>query len=396
MRMLKDLINVCFLVLGHLFPRSRRKIVFGAWNGNSYSDNPKFLFEFFFAHPEFRIVWIGNKAVRSTLPPLPSHASFAVRHSPLGFWHALTAKTWVFSHSTNDIALVAIWGRALLLDTCHGVALKQVGEMCSSAARKQDCFLERLLKNKTYLAMPSAWQSRNTLAGFPGLFQTPTLPFGSTTLDFVLSRKNDDGFRNGLRRKFAETFGLPPDKKWIVYAPTFRHLSENNFSFRELPETDRTKLANVLDETGAVIVEKLHPSRLANAVPGRDDRVFSLSGPDARTLEPHELWIAADAMISDYSSCVVPAFLLGRPVIHFVYDYEYYTKEDTGLVADLEDIRFGAIARNLDELLDCLAHLNRAANQCGKRARELIEYEDGKACDKYLRFIESSHHLDIR
>ena len=395
MRTFKNLINLGFLVLGHLFLRSRSKIVFGAWHGNSYSDNPKFLFEFFFAHPEFRIVWIGNKAVRSTLPSLPPHASFAVRHSPLGLWHALTAKTWVFSHSTNDVALVAIWGRALLLDTCHGVALKQVGNMCPSAIQKTSGILERLLKNKTYLAMPSAWQSRNTLAGFPGLFQTPTLPFGSTSLDFVLSRKNDASFRNNLRKQFAETFGLPPDKKWIVYAPTFRHLSENNFSFRELSETDRAKLANVLDETGAVIVEKLHPNRLANAVPGRDDRVLSLSGPDARTLEPHELWIAADAMISDYSSCVVPAFLLGKPVIHFVYDYDYYTKEDTGLVADLDDIRFGVVAKTFDELCDALSRLDEARNQCGKRARDLIEYEDGHACEKYIDFIRTRHRIAV-
>ena len=393
MRTIKNLINIAFLAFGHLFPRSRKKIVFGAWHGNSYSDNPKFLFEFFFGHPEFRIVWIGGKAVRSTLPALPPHASFAARHSLLGLWHALTAKTWVFSHSTNDIALVAIWGRALLIDTCHGVALKQVGEMCPSAVRKNSGFLERLLKNKIQLAMPSAWQSRNTLAGFPGLFQTPTLPFGSTTLDFVLSHKTDAAFRNNLRNKFAETFGLPSDKKWIVYAPTFRHLSEKNFSFRELTETDRMKLEKVLDETGTVIVEKLHPNRLANAIAVQDDRVFSISGPEARTLEPHELWIAVDAMISDYSSCVVPAFLLGKPIIHFVYDYDYYTKEDTGLIADLEDIRFGAIARNLDELLDCLAHLDRTANRCGKHARELIEYEDGTACDKYLAFIRKRHGL---
>lgn len=393
MRTIKNLVNLFFLLLGHLFLRSRRKIVFGAWNGNSYSDNPKFLFEFFFAHPEFRIVWIGNKAVRSTLPPLPPHASFAVRHSPLGLWHALTAKTWLFSHSTNDIALIAIWGRALLIDTAHGVGLKQVGAMCPSWKNSKPEPLSRLLKNTVHLAMPSAWQSRNTLAGFPDLFAEPTLPFGSTTIDFVLAHKDDALFRKCLRKQFSKTFGLPPDKKWIVYAPTFRHLSDKNFSFSELGNSERKALESRLGSIGAIIVEKLHPGRIGNATAVNSGSVFSIKGPAARTLEPHALWIAADAMISDYSSCVVPTFLLGKPVIHFVYDYEYYTKEDTGLVADLEDIRFGAIARNLDELLDCLAHLDRAANQCGKRARELIEYEDGKACDKYLAFIRKRHRL---
>lgn len=395
MRMLKDLINVCFLVLGHLFPRSRRKIVFGAWNGNSYSDNPKFLFEFFFAHPEFRIVWIGNKAVRSTLPPMPSHASFAVRHSPLGLWHALTAKTWVFSHSTNDIALVAIWGRALLLDTCHGVALKQVGEMCPGWKKGNSSPLSSLLRNPPYLAMPSEWQSQNTLAGFPGSFKSPTLPFGSTTLDFILANKDNHALIASLRQKFATAFGLPSDRKWIVYAPTFRHLSEKNYSFRDASADERKKLDVVLDAIGAVMVEKLHPSRISGRNPESDGHVFSIAGPAAKTIEPHELWLAADAIVSDYSSCVVPFFLQGKPVFHFVYDYDYYTKEDTGLVADLDEIRFGVVAKTFDELCDAISRFDEARNQCGKRARDLIEYEDGHSCEKYLDFIRTRHRIAV-
>lgn len=395
MRMLKDLINIGFLVLGHLFPRSRQKIVFGAWNGNSYSDNPKFLFEFFFAHPEFRIVWIGNKSVRSTLPPLPPHASFAVRHSLLGLWHAFTAKTWVFSHSTNDIALVAIWGRALLLDTCHGVALKQVGEMCPGWKKGNSSPLSRLLRNPPYLAMPSEWQSQNTLAGFPGSFKSPTLPFGSTTLDFILANKDNAVLIASLRQKFVSAFGLPSDRKWIVYAPTFRHLSEKNYSFRDASADERRKLDAVLNAIGAVMVEKLHPNRITDQNPESDGHVFSIAGPAAKTIEPHELWLAADAIVSDYSSCVVPFFLQGKPVIHFVYDYDYYTKEDTGLVADLDDIRFGVVAKNFDELCNAISRFDEARNQCGKRARDLIEYEDGHSCEKYLDFIRTRHRTAV-
>lgn len=395
MRMLKDLINIGFLVLGHLFPRSRRKIVFGAWNGNSYSDNPKFLFEFFFAHPEFRIVWIGNKTVRSTLPPLPPRASFAVRHSLLGLWHAFTAKTWVFSHSTNDIALVAIWGRALLLDTCHGVALKQVGEMCPGWKKGNSSPLSRLLRNPPYLAMPSEWQSQNTLAGFPGSFKSPTLPFGSTTLDFILANKDNSALVASLRQKFVTAFGLPSDRKWIVYAPTFRHLSEKNYSFRDASASERKKLNAVLDAIGAVMVEKLHPNRISGQNQESDGHVFSVAGPAAKTIEPHELWLAADAIVSDYSSCVVPFFLQGKPVFHFVYDYDYYTKEDTGLVTDLDDIRFGVVAKTFDELCDAISRFDEARNRCGNRARDLIEYEDGHSCDKYLAFIRARHRIAV-
>lgn len=395
MRTIKNLINLAFLALGRLFPRSRTKIVFGAWHGNSYADNPKYLFEFFFKHPEFRIIWIGNKPVAKTLPALPSNASFAVRHSPIGLWHALTAKTWVFSHSPNDIALVAVWGNSLQIDTCHGVALKQVGEMCPDWKKPQAGILAGWLRNPSYLAMPSEWQSQNTLAGFPGLFKSPTLPFGSTTLDFILANKDNAAFVASLRQKFATAFGLPSDRKWIVYAPTFRHLSEKNYSFRDASAAERANLDAVLDTIGAVIVEKLHPNRISGQTPESDGHVFSIAGPAAKTIEPHELWLAADAIVSDYSSCVVPFFLQGKPVFHFVYDYDYYTKEDTGLVADLDDIRFGVVAKTFDELCDALSRFDEARNQCGKRARDLIEYEDGHSCEKYLDFIQTRHRIGV-
>ena len=177
-------------------------------------------------------------------------------------------------------------------------------------------------------------------------------------------------------------------RKWIVYAPTFRHLSEKNYSFRDASAGERKKLDAVLDTIGAVIVEKLHPNRITGLNPESDGHVFSIAGPAAKAIEPHELWLAADAIVSDYSSCVVPLF-------HFVYDYDYYTKEDTGLVADLDDIRFGVVAKTFDELCDELSRFDEARSQSGKRARDLIEYEDGHSCEKYLDFIRARHRIAV-
>lgn len=394
MRTLKNLINLCFLLLGHLFIRNKRKIVFGAWEGCSYSDNPKFLFEYFFDHQEWTIVWVGNKSTKTTIPKLPANASFAVRHSLLGIWHALTAKTWVFSHSPNDISIVALWGNALLIDTCHGVALKKVGESCPSFKKKHsmlDNFWRHIFSNKIYLAMPSKLQGENTIKSFPGLFQEPFLPFGSTTLDFIIHEKANIRLIKALRKKFAMLFNLPLDKKWIVYAPTFRHTTSVNFSFRSLPIDKSNRLSEILTKNNAIIIEKLHPDSITDAPAIQCDNIFAISGPAAKLLEPHELWLSADAIISDYSSAVIPFYLQSKPVIHFAYDYDFYVNQDTGLIADLSDIRFGLIAPNFDELCGLLSNIDTARNNCGKMAPQLIEYEIGDACNQYLNFI--SHML---
>lgn len=390
-RTLKNIVNLCFLILGHLFPRSSRKIAFGAWDGKSYSDNPRFLFEFFFDHPEWRIVWVGNRRERESLPPLPPHASFAVRHSLKGMWHALTAGTWVFSHSPNDISLMAFWGHALLINTGHGAGPKKVGAACMTCNQNKsvfDAFWRKIFACKIHLVVTSLLQGENVIAGFPGMFQQPALPFGSTTLDFILKNKGNLDLVRRLREKFAKSFNLPLDKKWIVYAPTFRWTTKDNFSFSNISQAKLDALSNSLAAQNAIIIEKLHPSLIPSEMPCGDSFIYSISGPVAKNIEPHELWLAADAIISDYSSCVVPFFLQNKPVIHFVYDYEYYTTKDTGLIADIEDIRFGSVAHTFSDLCKAISDLEASRQKCGRLAPSLIEYEKGTACEQYLEFIK--------
>ena len=97
--------------------------------------------------------------------------------------------------------------------------------------------------------------------------------------------------------------------------------------------------------------------------------------------------LAADALISDYSSCAIPFYLQNKPVVHFTYDYEFYVKTDSGLIKDLNDIRFGLIAYNISDLCRILSNLEAAKGKCGKFAHELIEYEKGKSCQQCCDFI---------
>lgn len=397
MRTLKNLINLLFLLLGYLSLRSKRKIVFGAWDGKSYSDNPRFLFEYYFDHPEWQIVWIGNKSVKNSLPPLPKNATYAKRHSLIGLWHALTAKTWVFSHSPNDIAIVAIWGAALLLNTWHGVALKKFGEKAVSYIKHRsvfEAFWKKIFAKKIFLVVPSKIQGTNTLASYPGLFQEPILPYGSAALDYILKNKSNLDLIGNLRSKFAKTFNLPIDKKWVVYAPTFRLTKQENFSFVKITATEMERLQRTLDMNNAILIEKLHPNLIDENGLCTATNIYSINGTKAKLIETHELWLAADAIISDYSSCVIPFYLQNKPVIHFAYDYGFYHTVDSGLIMNLNDIRFGLIAYTISDLCKIMSKLDDAKGQCGKFAHHLIEYEKGNACTQCFNFIEqilSSH-----
>ena len=50
---------------------------------------------------------------------------------------------------------------------------------------------------------------------------------------------------------------------------------------------------------------------------------------------------AADMLITDYSSCFFDYLITNRPIIHYLYDYDYYVKEDRGVYYDVMDVVAG-------------------------------------------------------
>ncbi len=57
-------VNLVFYHLSGVFPRKKNLLIFGAWGGNKYSDNPRFLFEKLCsdkAYPDLELVWVGKR-----------------------------------------------------------------------------------------------------------------------------------------------------------------------------------------------------------------------------------------------------------------------------------------------------------------------------------------------
>jgi CDP-glycerol glycerophosphotransferase (TagB/SpsB family) len=66
------------------------------------------------------------------------------------------------------------------------------------------------------------------------------------------------------------------------------------------------------------------------------------------------LYRAADALITDYSSCLVDFLMTGRPVVSFAYDYDRYAQQERGLFYDLEQVLPGPVCRTFDDLARAL------------------------------------------
>ena len=51
-----------------IIPKSRNKIVMGAWGGRLFLDNPMYLLHYLIRYTKLRIVWVGKQEVADKVP----------------------------------------------------------------------------------------------------------------------------------------------------------------------------------------------------------------------------------------------------------------------------------------------------------------------------------------
>ncbi|MBZ4485942.1 CDP-glycerol glycerophosphotransferase family protein [Microbacterium sp. cx-55] len=178
--------------------------------------------------------------------------------------------------------------------------------------------------------------------------------------------------------------GIDPGERVLLYAPTWRDDREQIVDF-----VDAARLAA---DTGAIVLVRGHSRTL---LPGEDAtgaRVIDVTGfPDTS-----QLLLAADALITDYSSVMFDFTVTGKPVYLLVPDLEHYRGELRGFYFDLETYAPGPLVRTQAELTAALA----AEPDAGVAARyrrwqeRFNAREDGRAAERVVDRILDQGFLD--
>ena len=138
--------------------------------------------------------------------------------------------------------------------------------------------------------------------------------------------------------------GIDETQRVVLYAPTWRDDRTEMVEFAGARE-----LATDLGEDVVVLVRG-HSRTL---LPGRDadgTRVIDVTGfPDTT-----RLLLAADALVTDYSSVMFDFSATGKPMYFLVPDIEHYRGELRGFYFDLEAHAPGPVVRTRDALLEVL------------------------------------------
>ena len=212
---------------------------------------------------------------------------------------------------------------------------------------------------------------------------------GTPRFDFMIHHAKDDNLRRKLREKYAHILGLPEDKRWILYVPTWRHNSEDVFSFTNAVQVKR--LQEQLEVDNFILIEKHHPIILERGMVkgGQAGGIFVISREQSLHIDMQELLLASDRLITDYSSIYYDFYLMDRPVIHYIYDYDRFMNVDMGFNFDIREYGGGPFAGTEEELLRYLAMTDGALLACrNEKTREHLTYETGHSCEGYYKLLE--------
>lgn len=151
----------------------------------------------------------------------------------------------------------------------------------------------------------------------------------------------DDALAGGDGSALRARLGIPENVTVLLYAPTWRD---------DRPEhIDHLDVAAFTDALGPGYLTLIrgHSRTLR---PGRDvraDNVLDVTGyPDVT-----ELFLVADALITDYSSVMFDFSVTGKPMFFFAPDLEHYREQLRGFYFDLDAAAPGPVVQRADELV---------------------------------------------
>ncbi|WP_449482072.1 bifunctional glycosyltransferase/CDP-glycerol:glycerophosphate glycerophosphotransferase [Streptomyces avidinii] len=363
-------------------PVKKGTVVFESHMGKQYSDSPKAIYEELVrSGVPFEAIWsyAGGKPTG-----FPKEATL-VRRWSWPYLRALAQAEYWVDNQGFPLALAKRPGTTYI-QTWHGSALKRMGfhEPRTKAQGRagQDRF-QAAVDRFDHFLIRSEHDARTLAKGFR-LRDEVLLRTGYPRNDaLVAAHRSEADSGERVRGPLAGEFGIDPEKKVLLYAPTFRANADGAVEGFEFP-FDVEEFADRLGDRFTLLVRThyLNSVTLPASVAGR---VIDVSKHHDIT----PLLALADGLITDYSSVMFDYAVLDRPMLFFAYDYEKYATDIRGTYFDLKEKAPGPVVATADELLQAVAAFDEAdAKYAEARQRFLAEFGEYDRGDAARQIVE--------
>ena len=326
-------------------------ILFSTFDGRSYGDSPKAIYEYMLTDSRFddyTFIWAFRDPKEYKFLLENKNTYFVQPMTSQYYAACATAKYWLFNYRISDF----IYPRKeqVYVQLWHGTPLKRLGydiaisdNIMNSQTEIREKYKIDAAKFK-YILAPSEFAGEK----FTSAWNLKAIGKEDTVL--VAGYPRNDFLKNYTPadvQAIKDELDLPADKKIILYAPTWRdnqHDSELGYVYE--PEADFDKLREALEDE-YIILFRAH-YLVANSFNFEKYRgfVWDVSG----VADINRLYIAADMLITDYSSVFFDYANLGRPMVFYMYDMDAYAGQIRGFYIDTSELP-GKIVKTTDDLI---------------------------------------------
>lgn len=346
-----------FLKRYHMYPICQNRVLFMSFEAGKYACNPKCVSEYLLEKygKELEIIWAFVNP--EDFKELEEKGYKLVKYNSREFYKmALTSK--VFLYNMRIPGELPFRKEQVVISTGHGGGAYKKLLLDTPNITEVEKKSIALCKNNTTIFVSSCKKYTKCVVRGAYDYQGEVMETGMPRNDDLVNRNYEKG------RHIRKYFGIPEENKIIIYAPTYRKgtRTANDYGL------DAVGIAQAARERFGgewTVMYRMHyfiKTELEN-LPKECQIVDATNYSDMQ-----DLIMAADILITDYSSCVWDFSLMDKPCFLYATDIDNYLDKQ-GFYTDVYDWHF----------------------PIGKNNRELMEQIRNFDEEKYLEGIHKHH-----
>lgn len=367
-----------YKLISNCITTDQKTIIFGSFNGQSYCDSPKAIYEYMLnnsKYDEYKYIWIFKDVKRHKYLEKNRNTQI-VSATGIKYYKALgRAKYWFFNYKIRDYIYPK--KNQVFVQCWHGTPLKRLGcdlinfDNAMNSLEEIKHRYEIETSKFSYFISPSKFATEKFISIWDmkkNNKENIIIEQGYPRNDFLYNYKEDDVKRVKQTLKITDT-----NKKIILYAPTYRdnqHSARLGYTYKTEVNFDKLK-EKLQDEY--IILFRAH-WLVANAFDFEKYKSFIYNVSDYDDI--NELYIISDLLITDYSSVFFDYANLKRPILFYMYDLEEYRDNIRGFYLNIEELP-GPILKTEEELIQNIKETTK-------------EFYD----EKYKKFNKKFNYLD--
>lgn len=372
-------LTICKIIA--LIPRNKQVAIFGAWFGQKFADNSKYLYLYCNNNSSFKhIIWITkNKDVYKYINSLGYRCY--MNNSLKGMYFQIIAKYIFICTGIDDVFSPLISG-AIIVNLWHGVPLKKICYDDEINFKNIDPSIQKInsfITKREYSVCTSK------------VFESIYKSAFKKSKEYILNLgqpRNDVFFDNDLEIDNSFINELDSSKRIILYMPTHRNEGKSRFPLTDVIDFD--DINKLCEINNCILLIKLHYYH-ANEIKSNPNHKNIVNITNTH-IDSQLLLKYSDVLITDYSSCYIDYLLLKKPIIFYPFDLESYIQHDRDLYFDFFSVTNQTLVYSYQELKNNLITIF-TENTISQKQAELTDFfydEDNRrnVSQKIIKFIK--------